>query len=114
MMMNTNCNSHIALIQGFLPMLKKSKGKIVNISSIAGIFGSPLRTLYSASKFAIAGFSKALRPEVKLFGIDVIMIYPGYIRTNISLNASVGKANEKFGKTDQNIAQGMSVEEFSM
>mmetsp|Transcript_42148 Transcript_42148/g.30322 ORF Transcript_42148/g.30322 Transcript_42148/m.30322 type:complete len:110 (-) Transcript_42148:340-669(-) len=68
-LINTNTNSHIALTKGFLPMLKQSKGKIVNISSIAGIFGAPLRTVYSASKFAIAGFSKALRPELHPFGI---------------------------------------------
>lgn len=48
-----------------MPLLVKSKGVVVNVSSIAGLIGVGVRTCYSASKFAIAGFSKALRSEVK-------------------------------------------------
>lgn len=64
-LVNTNFMSHIALIKGFMPLLERSKGKIVNISSIAGLVGSGVRTVYSGSKFAIAGFSKSLRHEVR-------------------------------------------------
>ena len=64
-LLNTNFLSHIALIKGFLPLIGKSKGTIVNVSSIAGLLGTGCRTTYSASKFAISGFSKALRAEVK-------------------------------------------------
>jgi len=64
-LINTNFMSHIALIKGFMPLLEKSRGTIVNVSSVAGLIGSGVRTVYSGSKFAIAGFSKALRPEVK-------------------------------------------------
>ena len=64
-MMNTNCLSHIALVKGILPdMIKRKSGHIVNIVSIAGLMGVPVRTMYCASKFAMDGFSKALRHEV--------------------------------------------------
>jgi len=64
-LINTNFMSHIALIKGFMPLLEQSKGTIVNISSIAGLVGSGVRTIYSGSKFAISGFSKSLRYEVR-------------------------------------------------
>jgi dehydrogenase/reductase SDR family protein 7B len=78
-LLNTNFLSHVALIKAFLPALESARGTIVNISSVAGIVGTSFRTTYSASKFAIAGFSKALRPEVKQKGVKVLMVYPGYI-----------------------------------
>ena len=69
-MMNINCTSHIAVINAVLPGMKSRKsGKIVNVLSIAGQVGVPLRTMYCSSKFALSGFGKALRPEVKSHGI---------------------------------------------
>lgn len=99
-LLNTNFMSHIALIKAFMPLLEKSKGHIVNVSSEAGLIGSGCRTSYSASKFAINGFSKSLRSEVKHKGVKVVMIYPGYIQTNIAINALIGKKDERLGKTD--------------
>ena len=78
-LMNTNFTSHIALIKAFTPQLQASKGSIVNVSSVAGLLGAGCRTTYSASKFAIAGFAKALRAEMAEDGVKVINIYPGYI-----------------------------------
>ena len=66
-----------------------------------------MRTVYSGSKFALTGFSKALRSEVKPHGIQVSMIYPGYVQTNISQNACTGVHGEKLGATDANIANGI-------
>ena len=84
-MMNVNCTSHIAVTKAVLPgMIERKSGQIVNISSMAGLVGVPVRTMYSASKFALSGFGKSLRAEVKPHGIDVIQIYPGYVNTNIS------------------------------
>ena len=69
-MMNTNLLSHIAATKAALPhMIKQQSGIIVNISSGSGIMGLPVRTLYSASKFGLSGFGKALRSEVKQQGI---------------------------------------------
>lgn len=71
------------------PSLKGPKGRIVMISSVAGRNGNPLMAAYSASKHAIEGLSESLRREMMLFGIDVIIIAPGAVKTPIW-----GKAEE--------------------
>ena len=65
------------------PSLKGPKGRIVMISSVAGKNGNPLTAAYSASKHAIEGLSESLRREMMLFGIDVIIIAPGAVKTPI-------------------------------
>lgn len=77
----------------FLPMLKKgNKPAIVNISSIAGKRGIPARGDYSASKFAVQGFSEALRAELAKDGVDVLVVCPGLTQTNFSHNMIEQKA----------------------
>src|SRR4051812_39962909 len=77
----------------FLPMLKQgNKAAIVNISSIAGKRGIPARSEYSASKFAVQGFSEALRAELAKDGVDVIVVCPGLTQTNFSRNMIEQKA----------------------
>jgi NAD(P)-dependent dehydrogenase (short-subunit alcohol dehydrogenase family) len=71
------------------PQLKGPKGRIVMISSVAGKNGNPLMSAYSASKHAIEGLSESLRRELMLFGIDVVIIAPGAVKTPIW-----GKAEE--------------------
>lgn len=72
------------LIQLALPEMRKNKfGKIVNISSIGGKIGLPMGSWYHASKFAIEGLSDSLRNEVRQFGIDVIVIEPGGIKSEM-------------------------------
>jgi short-subunit dehydrogenase len=76
-----------------LPLLRQGKTPaIVNISSIAGKRGIPARSEYSASKFAVQGFSEALRAELAKDGIDVLVINPGLTRTNFSRNMIEQKA----------------------
>jgi len=65
------------------PSLKGPKGRIVMISSVAGKSGNPLMAAYAASKHAIEGLSESLRREMMLFGIDVIIIAPGPVKTPI-------------------------------
>jgi NAD(P)-dependent dehydrogenase (short-subunit alcohol dehydrogenase family) len=65
------------------PSLKGPRGRIVMISSVSGKNGSPLLSAYSASKHAIEGLSESLRREMMLFGIDVIIIAPGAVKTPI-------------------------------
>ena len=65
------------------PALKGPKGRIVMISSVAGRNGNPLTPAYSASKHAIEGLSESLRRELMLFGIDVIIVAPGPVKTPI-------------------------------
>lgn len=68
--MNTNLLSQIAATKAVLPnMIKNKTGHIVNIVSGAGVSGVPFRTIYSASKFGLSGFGKAVRSEVKHHGI---------------------------------------------
>ena len=71
------------------PSLKGPLGRIVMISSVAGRNGNPLMSAYSASKHAIEGLSESLRREMMLFGIDVIIVAPGAVKTPIW-----GKAEE--------------------
>jgi NAD(P)-dependent dehydrogenase (short-subunit alcohol dehydrogenase family) len=72
-----------APLLGADPSLKGPRGRIVMVSSVAGRNGNPLMSAYSASKHAIEGLSEALRREMMLFGIDVIIVAPGAVKTPI-------------------------------
>jgi short-subunit dehydrogenase len=79
--------------RALLPLLREGqRPAIVNISSIAGKRGIPARSEYSASKFAVQGFSEALRAEVAKDGIDVLVVCPGLTQTNFSKNMIEQKA----------------------
>ena len=71
-----------------LPYLRQSGGLVVGISSLAGRVGVPTRTGYSASKHAMGGFFDSLRVELLGSGVDVTMIYPGFVATGIRENAT--------------------------
>jgi len=82
----------LAAIQAFLPLLRESEGRIVNVSSISGKLASPFVGAYSASKFALEAISDALRLELRPFGICVSVVEPGSVRTPIwhrSIDASL-------------------------
>lgn len=70
-----------------LPHLKKTQGRIVAISSMAGKTGVPFRSGYAASKFALAGFFETLRIELADYGISVTLIFPDFVQTNTRLKA---------------------------
>ncbi len=92
-LMEVNFFGVTEMTRAFLPMLKKgNKPAIVNISSIAGKRGIPARSEYSASKFAVQGFSEALRAELAKDGVDVIVVCPGLTQTNFSQNMIEQKA----------------------
>ena len=84
-----NLVAQLLVSQAFLPLLgtdrslKGKPGRIVNISSSSGKNGSPFVGAYSASKHALEGFSESLRRELMLYGIDVIIVGPGPIKTPI-------------------------------
>lgn len=93
--------------RAFLPLLKKgNKPAIVNISSVAAKRGIPARSEYSASKFAVQGFSQAIRAELSKDGIDVLVICPGLTQTNFSQNMLEQKA-----KVPMDHLRGMSPEQ---
>src|SRR3984957_2266738 len=92
-----------------LPLLKQGRTPaVVNISSIAGKRGIPARSEYSASKFAVQGFSEALRAELAKDGIDVLVICPGFTATNFSQNMIERKALIQYdhlrGMTSEQVA----------
>lgn len=77
-------------------MIKQRAGSIINMCSMAGLVGTPTYTIYAASKHAVHGFSEALRREVKPWGIDVSLIYPGGVATEFTQHAGVKrKTNAK-------------------
>ena len=86
--METNFFAIARLTQHVLPEMRAQKrGRIVNLSSIAGKYAFPLFGPYSASKFALEAMSDALRMEVRPFGIHVVLIEPGYIPTGFQPTA---------------------------
>lgn len=108
--MEVNFFGTVALTKAVLPyMIKQNSGHIVVISSIAGKFGFYLRSTYSASKHALHGFFESLRMEVYNNNIKVLMVCPGKIKTNISVNALNAKG-EKTNVMDDNQVNGMSAE----
>jgi len=95
--MDVNVIGPVIATQAFAPLLgadtslKGAPGRIVMISSVAGKNGNPMSSAYVASKHAIEGFSESLRREMMLFGIDVVIIGPGPVKTPIW-----GKGQESF------------------
>ena len=70
-----------------LPHLKKSRGLLVGVSSLTGKTGVPTRTAYGATKHAMQGFMDALRVELRDAGVDVLVVSPGFVRTDIRARA---------------------------
>lgn len=81
--LRVNVTGPLAVTQAFLPLLRRGRGRIVNMGSISGRFASPFLGPYSASKFALEALTDALRREVASQGIDVSIIEPGPVATPI-------------------------------
>ena len=102
--MDTNFIGMVHLTNSVLPIMRKQEGGlIINISSLGGLIGLPFQAFYSASKFAIEGFSEALRMEVRRFNIKVVVVNPGDFHTNNSANrrnflAPAGPYQKQFEK----------------
>ncbi|MDB4533486.1 SDR family oxidoreductase [Vicingaceae bacterium] len=89
--MNINYFGNVALSKAVAPIMQKQKsGKIAVITSIIGKFGLPRLSTYAASKHALYGFYDSFRLEVKKDGISVLLVSPGFINTNVTLNAITG------------------------
>jgi len=92
-----------------LPHIKSSKGSIVGISSINGHRGTPARTAYSASKYAMEGFFEALRTEVMNQGVHVMVVSPGFTGTNIR-KAALNKDGQSQGESPRDEDKMMTTE----
>lgn len=91
----TNLFGLIRVTQAVLPTMRKQRlGRILNISSGAGIFGFPGLSAYVSTKFAVEGLSESIAYELEPFGIKVILIEPGFIKTNFAHAMVVAKKAE--------------------
>jgi NADP-dependent 3-hydroxy acid dehydrogenase YdfG len=91
--------------RAFLPILvDQDDGAIVNTSSVFGLVGVPYNSAYCASKFAVRGFTDALRQELRGTGVRAINVHPGGITTNIARNARIRKDPEGLGRTKEQLA----------
>ncbi|MFE3260918.1 SDR family NAD(P)-dependent oxidoreductase [Nocardia sp. NPDC059091] len=91
--------------RAFLPILvEQGSGAIVNTSSVYGLAGMPYQSAYCAAKFAVRGFTDALRQELRGTGVSAVTVHPGGIRTNIARNGRVRKDPEGRGRTHEQMA----------
>ena len=104
----TNYFGAVRTIKAVLPTMRKQKsGIIINISSIAGVVGIPGECVYSSSKFALEGLSESISYELQLYGIKVILIEPGVIKTNFVPNIrfpSIAEEKSKPVKKGENVS----------
>ncbi|MEE2996665.1 MAG: SDR family oxidoreductase [Pseudomonadota bacterium] len=105
--MDVNFFGPLLMTKAVLPaMLDMEAGQIVCVTSVAGKYGSPMRSGYNAAKHAAHGFFESLREEVSAHGISVTLILPGAVKTNVSLNALCGDGS-RYNKMDPFLAMGM-------
>lgn len=113
-LMQVNFFSGAQLAKAVIPsMVDQSSGRIIWISSIQGKLGTPYRTSYAASKFAVQGYCEALRSELTSSNVHVHIISPGYIRTNLSQSAVMGNG-KSYGQTDATTANGEDPDEVAI
>ncbi len=82
-----------AVMQAGMPMLRQSRGRIVNVSSVAGAVPIPFQSYYAASKAAVLSLSEAVRNEVRMFGVSVCCVLPGDVHTGFT----AARAKETLG-----------------
>lgn len=103
----------VALTKAVLPyMIRNGGGQIAVVSSLMGIFGAPMRSGYAAAKHALHGFFDALRAELYQQKIDITIICPGFIQTNISIHAVTGDGSAQ-GTMDDATQKGMPADVFA-
>ena len=107
----TNFFSVVRMIQKVSPIMRKQgSGNIVNISSVAGRIGFPVSTAYISSKFALEGLSESLRFELGQFGINVIIIEPGVIKTNFFESMKTAKkADDAYKEITEKVISGVKM-----
>lgn len=108
--MGTNFHGCVNVCQAVLPIMRQQgRGQIINLSSIGGVMGLPYQGFYSASKFAIEGFTEALAAEVRGFGIKVSMVEPGDFATNFTARRRNSEATAKNEAYRESFARSLSL-----
>lgn len=107
LVMKVNYFAGAALAKAVIPGMveRGTGGMVIWISSLQGFLGTPFRTSYAASKFAVQGYCEALRPELTTSGVSVHVASPGYIHTNLSRSAVRGDGS-LYGMMDDATAKG--------
>ena len=108
----TNFFSIVRIIQEVSPIMRKQKsGIIVNMSSVVGKIGLPGSSAYISTKFALEGFSECLRYELGQFGIKVMLIEPGVIKTNFfnAMKVPESKTDVKYKELTDHILAGLKM-----
>lgn len=109
--METNFYGAIWICQAAMPYLRtQGSGHIIQISSIGGLITGPMSGIYSASKFALEGFSEALAQEAAHFGVKVSIVEPGSYWTNLYLKMSFTTQNKEYDSLREKLAQQNSTE----
>ena len=109
--METNFFGTVWVSQAVMPYLRaQESGHIIQISSIGGLISGPMLGIYSASKFALEGFSEALAQEAAHFGIKVSIVEPGGYWTNLYLKMSFTTQNKEYDSLREKLAQQNSTE----
>ncbi|MCC5920884.1 MAG: SDR family oxidoreductase [Cyclobacteriaceae bacterium] len=109
--MEVNYFGTVALTKALLPIFRnQNTGHFVVVSSLVGKFGTPYRSAYAASKHALHGFFDSLRAEEHQNNLTISLICPGFVKTNISINALVGDG-KALGLMDDAQANGIDSDE---
>lgn len=109
----TNFFGTLRVCRAVLPLMRGAAGGcIINISSLAGLIAIPFQAFYSASKYAVEGFTEALRMEVRPFGIKVVLIEPGDTKSGFTANRLVaGEAGSESSPYHENFRRSLGVME---
>jgi NAD(P)-dependent dehydrogenase (short-subunit alcohol dehydrogenase family) len=100
--LSTNLVGAMNVTRAVLPVMRKQRsGQIISISSIAGLIGAEFGSLYSASKFGLEGWMRSLQAEVEPFGIDTIIVNPGFFRTELLTEESTNYAEPSVADYDE-------------
>jgi NAD(P)-dependent dehydrogenase (short-subunit alcohol dehydrogenase family) len=106
--LSTNLIGPMNVTRAVLPVMRKQRsGQIISISSIAGLVGVEFGSLYSASKFGLEGWMRSLQAEVEPFGIDTVIVNPGFFRTELLTEDSTNYAEPAVADYDKRRTQQM-------
>ncbi|HEY2794815.1 MAG TPA: SDR family NAD(P)-dependent oxidoreductase [Micromonosporaceae bacterium] len=101
-LLEINLRSVITMTKAFLPQLMSNPGAhVVNLSSLFGLIAPPGQVPYATSKYAVRGFTEALRHEMRAHDVGVTVVHPGGVATNIAVNARVGAGVEATGDLER-------------
>ncbi|MDP3275137.1 MAG: SDR family oxidoreductase [Deltaproteobacteria bacterium] len=109
-LMRVNYLGPVALTKALLPsMVARRRGHFVVVTSLVGVFGTPMRSSYSASKHALHGFFDSLRAEHTEDQLKVTVVCPGFVQTDVSRNALTGDGSPQ-GSMDPGTAKGITAD----